>query len=186
MRTVCHNFASSAGNGMMYVHTQRVCFPPHWVGLGPSVPSHPALFLSEALILLSDSCLAPVGTALYFSLHPLAKVIDPEDHWSNHNMWNFTKVVRLANHLTLAGLFHKIYLQVYGEVNETLPCPPFWIRMILRLAGNNREQGKWDQSHEDYRRYKMIVLCQPLSLDFHNTFSLFILSTFSSVYYYSS
>lgn len=97
MRTVCHNFVSSARNGMRYVHTQRVSFPPHWAGLDPSLPSHPALFLSESLILLSDSCLAPVGTALYFSLHPLAKVIDPEDQWSNHNMWNFTKVARLAN-----------------------------------------------------------------------------------------
>lgn len=82
------------------------------------MPSHPALFLSEALTLLSDSCLAPVGTALYFSLHPLAKVINPEDHGSNHNIWDFTKVARLADHMTLADLFPKICLQVYGEINE--------------------------------------------------------------------
>lgn len=171
---------------MMYVHTQRVSFPPHWAGLGPSLPSLPALFLSEALILLSDSCLAPVGTALYFSLHPLAKVIDPEDQWSNHNMWNFTKVARLANHMTLAGLFHKIYLQVYGKANETLPCPPFRIRTILRLAGNNRERGEVGPITWGLQAVQTDSSLQTPFLRFPQYFFMIYSSTFSSIYYYSS
>lgn len=177
--------------GWLYVHTQRVSFPPRWVGLGPSVPSHQALFLSEALTLLSDSCLAPMGTALYFSLHPFAKVINPEVHGSNHNIWVFTKVARLADHMTLADLFPKICLQVYGEINESHVLSTILNKNDTKTSRKQQRKGgqEWGRSHEDYSQYNRLFLDGSLSTPFlymHNTFTWFILFIFSTIYYYSS